>query len=373
MKEDIISFLNGTMSKVEKANLLAWIKSSESNKERFLYYYHIWENDMKEQMNFDKAKAWEHFISNLENKHQKTLIRKIAYYSTAIAACIIIIIGFKFYQKYNRINIMDFANETAANISHEDNVKLVLSKNKAIYFQAKSPAIKYGNQSISINNKQIISNDDFTYNQLIVPYGKRSEIILTDGTKIWVNAGTRLIYPTEFSKKKREIYVDGEIYLEVTHYNKWPFVVHTNEMSVNVLGTKFEVSSYPSSPTKDVVLVSGSVKVARGNSQTIIKPTYAYSLRGNNATIHQIDVQQYTSWINGIYIFESEELNVIFSKLERYYNVQIEYGASVANLRCSGKLFLEQSFNKLMIGLSKTVPISYREKENRYIVTLKQV
>jgi hypothetical protein len=374
MKESILSFLNGTMNTIEKANLLVWIKLSEDNKQKFLYYYHIWENDMKGQMNFDKTKGWKRFISNLENKqHKKPFIRRIKYYSVAIAACAAIAIVFLLYQKYNHTDIIDFANQTAFNIGNGNDVKLVLSQNKTLYFQTKSPAIKYGNQSISINNKQIISEEDAsTYNQLIVPYGKRSQLILSDGTKVWVNAGTRLIYPTKFLKSKREVYVDGEIYLEVVHHDKWPFVVHTNDLKVNVLGTKFEISSYSSMSTEDVMLVSGSVRIDRGNSQTKLKPTYLYSLRGNNAIVYKVDSEQYISWINGVYTFKSEELNVIFRKLEKYYNVQIEYNTSVANLRCSGKLFLEQSFDKLMDGLSKTAPIIYREKGNQYIVSLKQ-
>lgn len=376
MKEYVIRFLNGTLNASEKARLLAWMKSSEENKRIFLRYYHQWEHETGIHMNVDKTNGWQRFVAELgQTEPNKLLKRRIWYRFSVAAACLLLLLlSFYYLKSSKQSDILQFAQQTAAVPSNLQDVKLVVSKNKTLVFQSKSPAIIYGNQSIQINNRQVASSGEISkYNQLIVPYGKRSVLTLSDGTRVWVNAGTRLIYPAKFDTRQREIYVSGEVYLEVVHHDEWPFIVRTNEMNVRVLGTKFDVSSYDKDATEHVVLVSGRVSVDRGSSSTVIRPNYMYALQGNRATLSPVDVDPYISWIKGIYSFDSESLKYIFDKLERYYNVHINYDSSVAQLKCTGKLDLEQGFDKLMNGLSKTAPIAYEQKNGSYYIHLKKL
>lgn len=106
------------------------------------------------------------------------------------------------------------------------------------------------------------------YNQIITAKGKRSQLQLSDGTMLWVNSATRVIYPTQFSETEREIYVDGEIYIEVAKENKRKFIVKTKDFSVQVLGTKFNVSSYENNAISKVLLVEGKVSVKKDKIET---------------------------------------------------------------------------------------------------------
>ena len=106
-------------------------------------------------------------------------------------------------------------------------------------------------------------------NKLVVSYGKRARITLCDGTKIWANAGTVLLYPTYFEDKKREIYVDGEIYIDVTPNPEKPFIIKTSDMGIKVLGTSFNVSAYRDDAEKSIVLVTGKVEVAASNGEAV--------------------------------------------------------------------------------------------------------
>lgn len=137
-----------------------------------------------------------------------------------------------------------------AGISEPDSsndIQLILSEGRKLVMDGKESRLHYkegGKIAISSGKTQLDEENETGYNQLIVPSGKRSFITFSDGTRVAVNANTRIVYPSEFSGHKREIYVNGEVYLQVSPDKKHPFVVKTNRMEVEVLGTEFNVSAY---------------------------------------------------------------------------------------------------------------------------------
>ena len=209
---------------------------------------------------------------------------------------------------------------------------------------------------------------------MIIPYGKRSTITFSDGTKAWVNSGTRLVYPVEFKKEQREVFVVGEIYIEVAEDKARPFIVKTSDIEVKVLGTKFNVSAYESDKTKNVVLVSGSVKVSAKSSNkddVLLSPNQMYSVTNGVAGVKNVDVNKYIMWIDGLYYFESAKLGDILNRLSRYYGKIIIYDNTVAELRCTGKLDMKDEMQEILQGLTHTVPISYKQNvDGVHVITL---
>jgi len=162
-------------------------------------------------------------------------------------------------------DIREFVQTAEAPVYTEKEVQLILSEQKTVRLEEKKSSIRYDAAEIHINEdarKPITKKEVAAFNQLLVPYGKQTTLTLADGTRVWVNAGSRLIYPSAFDDDRREIYAEGEIYIEVTHDAARPFTVHTGKMDVRVLGTRFYVSSYGRDRTQEVVLRSGSVNVA---------------------------------------------------------------------------------------------------------------
>lgn len=151
---------------------------------------------------------------------------------------------------------------------------LILSEKKQIAIQGKESKLHYNQQGkLNVNSQTInqeTENDKKkdTYNQLIVPAGKRSSITFSDGTRIWLSASSRVVYPVEFMKNKREIYVEGEAFLDVYHDKSRPFIVKTNKMDIQVLGTTFNVCAYEKENIQTVVLVTGKVEVKTNNNET---------------------------------------------------------------------------------------------------------
>lgn len=213
-------------------------------------------------------------------------------------------------------------------------------------------------------------------NKLIVPYGKRTNLTLTDGTEVWLNSGTELDFPSEFAGDKREIYVNGEIFIDVAHDPETPFVVRVQDMEILVYGTSFNVSAYRDDDKKTIVLVNGKVKVETGNGRTTeLLPNEKMEIAGNDMTKESVNVSAYISWTKGILEFNETSISEILKKIGRYYNVRFEHSTDVAlnNKTCSGKLFLSNNLDSVMISVSALSSTVY-ERENSIIhITKKQM
>ena len=208
------------------------------------------------------------------------------------------------------------------------------------------------------------------FNQLLVPYGKQTTLTLADGTRVWVNAGSRLIYPSAFDDDRREIYAEGEIYIEVAHDAARPFTLHTGKMDIRVLGTRFYVSSYGRDRAQEVVLRSGSVSVAPTGAPERgirIEPDQRASLdTAGTFRIRKVRAEDYISWIHGYYRFDNTPLSDVLARLARYYNRTFDCSPEVGVMTISGKLELNDDPGEVLRVLSLTAPIRFRASETGF-------
>lgn len=206
-----------------------------------------------------------------------------------------------------------------------------------------------------------------TLNKLSVPHGKRSTLVLADGTKVWLNSGTELEFPSIFDGKTRDIYVHGEIYIDVAANEKKPFHIHTSQCEIQVLGTKFNVSAYKDDLEESVVLTDGKVKVKTLN-ETVLEmvPNEMLVVSAGSLEKEMVDVALYTSWIDGILSFDKASLSDILNKVGRYYNISFEKNKETefAQRTYSGKLILSDNFDDVMHSISKFSSTIYQRDGN---------
>lgn len=207
--------------------------------------------------------------------------------------------------------------------------------------------------------------------QVIVPYGKRLSVEFSDGSKAWLNSGTKLIYPAFFEMNKREIYLDGEIYLEVSKDTDRPFYIRTRDLQVKVLGTTFNLSAYKTDIFTEVVLVNGSVEVQKGNDKNVLVPNTRLCYEQGVCEISKVDVSNYTCWKDGYIKINDETLDDIFVKLSRHYNVQIQSDSTLSNKRYKGKLDMNISFEEMFRNIALTVPMEFVKTEKKVLVRKK--
>lgn len=222
------------------------------------------------------------------------------------------------------------------------------------------------------NEKENVKLNTEIMNKLVVPYGKRSTLVLSDGTKIWLNSGTEVEFPSGFSGKTRNIKVKGEIYLEVAEMKGKPFCVHTPQLDVQVLGTKFNISDYADSHETAVVLAEGKVEVKAKDykSSMILSPNEMFSIDNGQVRMSKVNVWEHISWKDGILIVNKIPISELLKTIGRYYNVEFENlsSAELSKRSCTGKLVLTDDFDSIMTAISVLTSTAYnRDNETIYI------
>ncbi len=183
---------------------------------------------------------------------------------------------------------------------------------------------------------------EIIYNELSVPRGGEYMLVLSDGTKVWMNADSRLKFPVQFTEKTREVYLlCGEAYFEVTRDESNPFRVHTSRGVVTVLGTEFNVRDYADEREVVTTLVHGSVKYQEGENLVVLNPGEQVIARGtdDNLSVREVNVREFTGWKDGQYVFYNRTLEVLMRNIERMYDVTVFFvNPEVKWLRFSGDL-----------------------------------
>ena len=320
-------------------------------------------------------------VFELNKRNKKSTFRRIAITASKYAAVGIIFfsmgVAFYYYQKSEQFNKYIQQLE----VFDQNNAQLILGDSKNVLITGKKSEIEYqSNGSVIINNQDTVKTASGLrkqeLNQLIVPFGRNSSIKLSDGTVAFINAGSRLVYPSFFEGKKREVYLIGEGFFKVAHNAEIPFIVKTNDLEVKVLGTEFNLLAYPTDGTTEVVLVEGKVIVLEtgflfSKKEYILKPDQraTYNRENVETTISNVIVEDYVSWHEGYLNFEASDLNRIVKKLERYYNIQIKLENPMLGIRSiTGKLKLDDDVESVLKVLANTASAELVKINKSYYV-----
>lgn len=212
------------------------------------------------------------------------------------------------------------------------------------------------------------------YHTLYVPSGQHAELMLSDGTKVWLNAQSKLIYPAVFGADRREISLDGEGYFEVTHNAQQPFVVKTKTIDIQVLGTEFDVVAYASRPTTEVALLKGSVALKPVDSDNICRMQANEYARWENGRffISTISNYDYFKWKEGLICFDDAPVELIISKLELYFDIKINVERQrLLTYRYTGKFRTKDGVEQVLRVLQLEHKFTYTRDIERNLITIK--
>ncbi len=318
----------------------------------------------------EKETIYTSILDKVEKAKRKRSRRIFLQTITSAAAVIAIVLASSFFfNLLNPSNIKPALQETITGqtLPEEDiliisgNTKVNLANNANIELTDKKAVV-----TDSTDSKQELNLDKATISTLVVPYGKRSSLVLADGSKVFVNSGSQINFPTEFKGKTREIEVVGEAYVEVQDDKDKPFIVRTQSIDIQVYGTSFNVSAYANDAAQYVVLVEGKVQLHAGELKTFMEPNEKVELLDGTFTKEVVDVNEYISWTNDVLIFNETPISEILKKIGRYYNVEFENSTNTAfnEKTCSGKLFLSSDLDSVMTSITHITSTTYNRTNN---------
>lgn len=314
----------------------------------------------------------------IQNKAKLKFRRRLISSAAACAAFAILIMVFtKFYS--GSVSTSDISGGMiVGELLNSEDVQLV-TNNSTILFNEDIVVSLDGNGTAQVtqNNKEVkkIELKKGELNSLIIPYGKRSDLTLADGTKVWLNSGTVLEFPAQFNEMEREIKLkSGEIYIEVAHDKNKPFYVMTQDIRVEVLGTSFNITSYDNQ-NSTVVLVEGYVSLMKNgiNKAVSLHPNElaVYNSESMEFDKMEVDVENYTSWKDGYLSLNKTPMTEILQQIGRYYNLSFNFdkGVDLQKRSCTGKIQLSENLDNVMTTISLLTSTSYEIENNRIYIT----
>lgn len=262
-----------------------------------------------------------------------------------------------------------------ATLTLADGSKLILdtTNNGLVTKQGGANIIKLDNGQLQYVSGQIASSET-VYNTMSTPVGGQYELVLPDGTKVWLNSSSSIKYPTTFFEKERRVEITGEAYFEVAKNAHQPFKVKINLQNgeggeVEVLGTHFNINAYDDETAVRTTLFEGSVKVNRTTGTTQIKP--GQQLQSDKAgqvkIINDADLEEVIAWKEGRFQFESADIKNVMRQLARWYDIDVEYKENIAR-HFGGTISRNVNILKVLEMLELTGEIKFKVEDRKVIV-----
>jgi transmembrane sensor len=218
---------------------------------------------------------------------------------------------------------------------------------------------------------EVPEESKISFNTMVIPNGGTYQVILSDGTKVWLNAASTLKYPTSFPSDKRTVELVGEGYFD----NSRPFMVKSGKQEVAVLGTHFNVSAYQNDEVIKTTLLQGSVMVnfnllagAVSNKSVQLNPGQQAQLSGFGMVIKEVDAEAAIDWKNDKFLFKNENIKSIMKKLSRWYNIEVAYQGDVEQLRFGGKVSRSKNLDEALRILTLTGDVHVKVEGRRVII-----
>lgn len=328
--------------------------------------------------NYNIEVAWKKVCPKNSYKH---ILFKVYKY----AAIFILCMGLIYWS-----NILEFPNTNSGVVTNDSIVpiqgtaKFILSTGEELEIDIHQKIYISDFNGLTIANDTVKGRIDYQYtngkrkatgfNTFIVPKGGVYSLKLSDGTIVWLNSQSSLRFPESFTSDKREVYLEGEAYFQVAKNKESPFLVHTKDYSIKVLGTSFNVCAYTDDEVCHTTLVEGAVFISGKDEKVLLKPNEQYQTNSNSqyGIIETVSPELYTSWINGKFYFKAYTLENLIKKLQRYYDFKILYtNEDIKKRQFSGVIYIYRPLQEMLRFLEMTSDVNFDIKGNTITATFK--
>lgn len=263
------------------------------------------------------------------------------------------------------------AGSNKATLTLGNGKKLVLTGGKkgVLTTQGHINITAIGNGELCYNSQAAAKDayNEAVYNTITTPRGGQYQVILSDGTKVFLNAGSSLRFPTLFDAKNRRVELSGEAYFEVEKNKEKPFIVNANDIDVKVLGTHFNISAYQDDKFTATTLLEGSVDISKGSASALLVPGQEGITCTNNTRIivHHANIDEVMAWKNGFFVFNDERITDIMKKVSRWYDVDVVFEDDIQGKKFGGAISRSKNISELLDYMKITGGIHYRIEGRR--------
>lgn len=370
----------GMVTEEEKRELYSWLGESEFNRQIFeeLSKGSTLSRNYEEYRSVHRKQVWEQLEQQLAPRRRVISWQWMGY---AASVVVLIVAGWFLYTISGQDDGSNKPEKVAQIIPGSQKAILYLDSGEQVVLENQAGVIV--EDSISgkieqVDNSLVYRSDSVVKeertNVLEIPKGGEFHVTLADGTKVWLNADSKLTYPVAFISRERRVALEGEGYFEVHRDEEKPFVVTVNGMEITVLGTSFNLKSFVQDGRTTATLVSGKVEVKTVSGSVILTPNQQADLLvgENKLEIREVDAEAYRAWTKGMFVFRRERLESILDDVARWYNTTVFYEQSdVKDILFSGIVERYADISETLKMLEKTGKVEFKIDEEKIIVRAK--
>jgi transmembrane sensor len=359
------------------------MEAIESFQDNFNLDKHEWNKDQMGDQEVLKENIRFELFASIERQQRKRIIRIRSWYSAAAAIILILSSGLYFNSLKKKTPIIvktetpRFKNDVSpgdnrAILTLDDGSQINLddAQNGVLASENNTDIRKTGSGQLEYSTDDELIQT-VKYNTLSTPMGGQYQLVLPDGSKVWLNSGSSIRFPTAFIGKERVIEIKGEAFFDIKENKKMPFIVRTNnDMDIRVLGTQFNVMAYDDEKSINTTLLEGSVQILKESGTAYLEPGQAAILNKGSGKIKvaSADIEDAVAWKNGYFIFSNENIESIMRKVSRWYNVEVEYQGDLNNKDFVGTISRDKNISELLKMLELTGAIHFRIEGRRVTV-----
>lgn len=377
-KEELVKlidrYLINEVSPEEENTLIEFFESFQGSQE--------WDEELLGSKELVEKKL-EHALKESVQKKKKSIYWNIGFslwYKVAASAVIILSIGFFLNNRFSDspsipllserkvdVDLAPGADIATLTLADGSIINLSDSVSREIILSEGSVVQKNEHGQLVYNLAKIPKSSEVTYNTLSTPKGGQYQVILPDGSKVWLNSETSLRFPTSFVGNERKVDLIGEAYFEVAKDKSKQFKVNVKGMEVLALGTEFNVNAYEGDEISSTTLFEGSVSVSKETERVLLKPGQNAKLNKANGTLNQgqADLEADVAWKKGYFVFNNEEIKSIMLKLSRWYDADIEYEGNMTNKRFTVIISRRSNISEILEILENTGTIHFKIEGRR--------
>ncbi len=328
----VLAHVKGTLNEADAALLKAWASREPFVRELLREY----EDDgvtAEKLVALDaipQAADWETVLSKSRLRRRKTMLR----IWTGMAAAVLVLAGVAWLMTWPTVDETTIADTRYGHkndvLPGGDKAVLTLSNGKKVVLtDRESGQLEDASSTIDLQAGRLVYHDgasrthEMVKHQVAVPVGGTYQLVLSDGTNVWVNADSELDFPTVFAAHERRVRIRGEAYFEVAKDAKRPFIVEIGKLEITALGTSFNVNSHARSEQVKTILTEGKINVSNGKREQLLQPGYALVSHADDMRVEVADLEEALAWKEGYFYFNHKNLEEILDEVARWYGVEV--------------------------------------------------
>ncbi len=329
-------------------------------------HLHTYESNPMPDDAIAKRRVWKNLKGGLQPSRTYTLVTRIAVAASLLIMATIALLynaGVEDRPTHQVVDIRAGGNKAMLKLADGQILSLDTSQSGIVMLDGRM----IYTDSTFVGNVHNVYADD-AYNEIVTPRGGIYQVVLEDGTKVWINSDSKLRFPPRFAQSRREVTLEGEAYFDVSENPNRPFVIKTAGQEIQVLGTSFNVAAYSDGPPERTTLVEGRIVVSTSQQAYQLSPGEQAIVSDNGMSINQVDTSPFVAWKSGFFAFNEETLAHIMRDISRWYDVDVHFEGADTNLRFGGMVSRYANVSEVLRRLELTGQVHFKIEERGIVV-----